>query len=114
LGFGRIGQAAAARFCAFETQGIYVDPLASLEAKEERALNVRRVEKQELLQNADVLSLHMPLTPATRHILDREALALMKPSAIVINTARGGLIDDAALAEALLEGRLLAAGLDFF
>ncbi|MBA4170376.1 MAG: 3-phosphoglycerate dehydrogenase [Chloroflexi bacterium] len=113
-GFGRIGQAAALRLRAFETDGIYVDPHASLGPEAERALGVRRVEKRELLQSADILSLHMPLTPSTTHILDRDALALMKPSAIVVNTARGGLIDDVALAEALAEGRLLAAGLDVF
>ncbi len=67
---------------------------------------------EELLRGADVLSLHCPLTPATERMVDREALALMRPSAFLLNTSRGGLVDEEALATALREGRLAGAGLD--
>jgi D-3-phosphoglycerate dehydrogenase len=68
----------------------------------------------ELLRHSDVLSLHAPLTPQTRHLIGREQLAAMKPGSIVVNTARGGLIDTEALVEALKSGQLLGAGLDTF
>jgi phosphoglycerate dehydrogenase-like enzyme len=68
----------------------------------------------QLLATSDILSLHVPLTPDTRHLLDRAAIARLKPGAIVVNTARGELIDQAALAQALRTGRLAGAGLDVF
>lgn len=74
---------------------------------------IRKAESLEaLFKEADVLSLHCPLTPDTKHIINKESLALMKESAIILNTGRGPLIDDAALAEALTEGRIAAAGID--
>ncbi len=76
------------------------------------AVRPGRIAFQKLLPEADILSLHCPLTPATRGLIDAESLAKMKPTAVLINTARGGLVDSAALAEALREGRLGGAGID--
>ena len=80
----------------------------------ERALGLERVGFDALLSRADLLTLHVPLTPVTRHIIDAAAIARMKQGAIVINTARGGLIDEDALLVALESGRLGGAGLDVF
>lgn len=114
VGMGRIGQAAAARFWAFETRGVYADPAGALAPDRERALGLRRVAMDELLAVADVVSLHLPLTAATRRIIDAEALARMKEGAILVNTARGPLVDEGALAAALESGHLGGAGLDVF
>lgn len=115
VGFGRIGQAAALRFAAFGTTGIYHDPVVVLPEDDAARLGVRRAETLDaLLAAADIVSLHLPVSPATRHILDAAAIARMKPGAVLVNTARGGLVDEAALARALSEGHLLAAGIDVF
>ena len=83
------------------------------QAAEEVSARLRRV-CAELLVTADVVSLHLPLTKATRGLVDRAAIAGMKPNAILINTSRGGLVDEAALVEALKSGHLFGAGLDVF
>lgn len=115
VGFGRIGQAAARRFAAFETRGIYHDPAVALDAAAEARLNVRRVpDLPALLECADIVSLHVPATPETRHLIDAAAIARMKQGAVLVNTARGALVDEAALAAALSSGHLLAAALDVF
>lgn len=114
LGMGRIGQALAERLRVFGTSGIYVDDAAPLAPARERELGLERVDFAALLARSDLLSLHVPLTPATRHLIDRAAIAKMKPGALIVNTARGGLIDEVALAEALSDGRLGGAGLDVF
>src|SRR5262249_27661181 len=75
---------------------------------------VRRVDFETCLAEADFLSVHLPLTPETRGLIGREALARMKPSAVLVNTSRGAVIDEAALVEALRAGRLRGAGLDVF
>jgi phosphoglycerate dehydrogenase-like enzyme len=77
-------------------------------------LGVPRCELPELLARADIVSLHLPLLPSTERLIDRAALARMKPGAVLVNTARGGLVDEPALVEALENGRLRAAGLDVF
>lgn len=115
LGFGRIGQATASRFAAFGTTGLYFDPAASVAEEDERRLGVRRAASlDELLQEAEILSLHLPVTSGTRNILDAAAIARMRPGAVLVNTARGGLVDEEALAGALRSGHLLAAALDVF
>jgi phosphoglycerate dehydrogenase-like enzyme len=81
---------------------------------EHRELEVARCELAELLARADIVSLHLPLVPSTERLIDERALAQMKPGAILVNTARGGLVHEAALVEALQSGHLRAAGLDVF
>jgi phosphoglycerate dehydrogenase-like enzyme len=96
-----------------------VEPLQALGARviytdrrERPDLGIERHDLDHLLEASDVVSLHLPLTPQTEGLIDRAALARMKPGAVLVNTARGGLVEEAALVEALASGRLLAAGLD--
>ncbi|MEX2502719.1 MAG: D-glycerate dehydrogenase [Trueperaceae bacterium] len=112
VGLGRIGAAAARRARGFGMEVVHASPSPKPEA--ERDLPARRVELDDLLTTADVVSLHCPSTPETRHLLDAEALARLKPSAIVVNTARGDVIDEQALVDALDAGRVAGAGLDVF
>ena len=114
IGMGRIGQAAARRFRAFETTGLYFDPVVTLDAATEAGLGLRKVPFDDVLHAADVLTLHVPLTADTHHLIDAAGLARMKPGAIVINTARGPLIDEGALIAALQQGTISGAGLDVF
>jgi D-3-phosphoglycerate dehydrogenase len=111
LGYGRIGRSTIARARGFGFHLMACDPYI---AETEFPSDVRRRTLEELLTEADILSLHVPLTPETRHLLDAERLARMKPSAILINTARGSVIETPALVEALLTGRIAAAGIDVF
>jgi glyoxylate reductase len=108
VGFGRIGQAVARRAAGLGMRLAYTSP------REVAFPGARRLPLEALLAEADVVSLHVPRTPATEGLLSRERLARLKPGAIVINTARGAMVDDAALAEALRSGHLAAAGLDVF
>jgi phosphoglycerate dehydrogenase-like enzyme len=114
VGMGRIGRATAERLRSFGTTGVYHDPAVRLAPDEEVALGARAAGLDELLGTADIVTLHVPLTPATRHLIGRDALAKMKPGAYLVNTARGGLVDEQALVEALAAGRLAGAGLDVF
>lgn len=114
VGMGRIGQAAARRFHAFETTGLYHDPSITLPMETERTLKLRRAGLDEVLGQADVVTLHVPLTAATKHLIDPAALARMKSGAILINTARGPIVDETALVAALESGHLGGAGLDVF
>lgn len=112
IGFGRIARAVAGRVRGFETEILAYDPFPNHEAA--AAVGARLVDLPVLLAGSDYVSLHLPLTAATKHLIDREALRSMKSGAILINTARGGLIDEAALADALTSGHLMGAGLDVF
>jgi glyoxylate/hydroxypyruvate/2-ketogluconate reductase len=113
LGMGRIGQAIARRAVGFGMPVLYHNRSPLPEA-DERACNARYVDKQQLLRESDFLMLVLPLTAQTRHAIGAPELALMKPTAILLNVARGGIVDDAALAAALRERRLAGAGLDVF
>lgn len=112
LGAGRIGQAVARRARPFGMRILYAARHAKPDC--ERETGAARAELGRLLRESDVLSLHAPSTPETRGIINAEALAQMKPSAILVNTARGDLVREEALAIALEEGRLGAAGLDVY
>ncbi|MCR4403940.1 MAG: D-glycerate dehydrogenase [Candidatus Acetothermia bacterium] len=112
VGFGRIGQAVARRARGFGMEVLYYDPIRRPEL--ERELGAQFVQLKELLSRSDFVSLHLPLTPQTRHLIGREELGLMKPSAFLINVARGPIVDEAALVEALKSGELAGAGLDVF
>ena len=113
LGMGRIGQAIARRAVGFGMPVIYHNRSPLPEA-DERACNARHVDKQQLLGESDFLVLALPLTARTRHAIAAAELALMKPTAMLINVARGGIVDDAALIVALRAQRIAAAGLDVF
>ena len=114
VGMGRIAQAVAERLASFGCSGIYCDPVVRLAEAEEARLGLRSASLDEVLAAADVLTIHVPLTEATRGLIGEAALAKLKPGAIVVNTARGGILDESALVEALRCGRVLAAGLDVF
>lgn len=113
VGMGGIGQATARRAKAFGMEIVYqsrseLDPVIAAE------LGARRVDLDELLAVSDVVSLHCPYGPATHHLIGAEQLAAMKSSAFLVNTARGPIVDEAALASALREGVIAGAGLDVF
>jgi phosphoglycerate dehydrogenase-like enzyme len=113
VGLGAIGRQVAKRLQAFDAEVRYFDIRRPTPA-EEQALGVRFQALDGLLSEVDIVSLHVPYTPATRRMLSRERIARLRPGAIVINTARGEVVDEAALAEALVSGRLGGAGLDVF
>ena len=113
LGMGRVGQAIARRAVGFGMPVLYHNrsPLPELA---ERACHARYVDKRQLLDESDFLVLALPLTAQTRHAIGAPELALMKPTAMLVNIARGGIVDEIALAAALGEGRLAGAALDVF
>lgn len=108
IGMGRIAQAVAKRLGAFDTKGVFFDPNVSVS----EGLQSKSFERT--LREADVVTLHVPLTNATRHLIGADEIAQMKRGAYLINTARGGLVDEAALVRALESGHLAAAALDVF
>ncbi|MBF5042737.1 D-glycerate dehydrogenase [Aggregicoccus sp. 17bor-14] len=110
VGLGAIGAAVARRAAGFGMRVLYVGRSAQPEL--ERTLALERVDKAQLLAQSDMVSLHVPLTPETRGWLSREDFARMKPGALLVNTARGPVVDQAALVEALASGRLGGAALD--
>jgi phosphoglycerate dehydrogenase-like enzyme len=111
VGLGHIGQQVARRLTPFETHLIYYDAFRR-SPEEEARFGVQYVPFNTLLETADVVSLHVPLNDSTRHMINAEALGHMKPKAILINTCRGEVVDEAALIDVLQRGRLLGAGLD--
>lgn len=113
VGAGRIGRAVAMRAQAFGMQTRYVARSRHLDF-EQAPLAATRVDLDEGLRSADVVSIHTPLTPETRHMINAHRLALLKPTAILINTSRGPTVDEAALAETLTHRRIWGAGLDVF
>jgi glyoxylate reductase len=113
VGVGRIGGAVARRARAFEMRILYTDAVP-LPADVERELGATRVELPQLLAEADFVSLHVPLTPETHHLIGGAELARMKRTAVLVNTSRGPVVDEAALATALREGEIFAAGIDVF
>ena len=113
VGLGNIGKKVARRAAAFDMAVRYYD-IARLTEDQEDALGARFVLFEELVRTSDVLSLHVPLTDATRRMLGARALGMMKRSAIVINTCRGPVVDEDALHRALTQGQIAGAGLDVF
>ncbi|WP_028703262.1 2-hydroxyacid dehydrogenase [Acidipropionibacterium jensenii] len=118
VGLGQIGEAMARRGAAFGMDVVYDarhdHDVSAIDAVNPHTAATRRVDLQELLAVSDVVSLHCPLTPRTAHLIDADALATMKDSAFLINTARGGCVDEAALAHALQTGQIAGAGLDVY
>lgn len=114
LGMGRIGQAIARRAAGFRMRVLYHNRQALSASEELAAGGAQWVEKSELLRQADHLILTLPYSPASHHTIAAAELGMMKPSAILVNLARGGIVDDLALIAALREQRIAGAGLDVF
>lgn len=113
IGIGNIGRQVARRVQAFDAKAQYYDKFP-LSPERERELKLTRVSLDELFRTSDIITCHTPLTPETRRLVSRERIALMKPTAILVNTSRGPVVDEAALIEALQQGRIAGAGLDVF
>jgi lactate dehydrogenase-like 2-hydroxyacid dehydrogenase len=112
VGLGRIGQAVARRASGFEMEILYYDKYRSEGVEED--LGARYLELEDLLQESDFVSIHTPLTPETRHLISERELDLMQPTAVLVNASRGPVVDEAALADALQNRRIFAAGLDVY
>jgi len=113
IGFGHIGQEVALRAAAFDMNIVYADPLDA-PAEAAARLQARRVELNELLRISDYITVHAPLNEQTQNLIGAERLALVKPTAFIINTARGAVINQDALTDALGAGRIAGAGIDVF
>ncbi|RLL83489.1 D-glycerate dehydrogenase [Mesotoga sp. BH458_6_3_2_1] len=113
IGLGRIGKAVAERAKAFGMNIAYCNRKPLLPSEEEK-FNVRYLSLEELLRSSDFISLHVPLTRETYHLLNEKRLSMIKTGAVLINTARGPIVNEAALIESLRSGRLAAAGLDVY
>jgi glyoxylate reductase len=113
VGFGRIGRGVARRALGFDMTVLYSDEYPAT-PEVEKELRVTRVPFEELLARSDFLTLHTPLLPGTRHLINKDSLQKMKRSACLINTSRGPVIDETALVEALRDGTIAGAGLDVY
>ncbi len=113
IGMGRIGQAVARRARGFDMRVLY-NNRSRLDAGTENALGAAYVKRDELLAQSDFVVVMAPYSPATHHLIGAAEIAKMKPTAILVNSARGGVVDDAALVDALKAGRIAGAGLDVF
>ena len=113
IGMGRIGKAMAQRAMGFQMKIIYTDP-KELPEEEKQKYNASCVPLDELLRTADIVTLHTTLNPQTHHLISRGQLRLMKQDAILVNVSRGPVVNEMALAEALEEGQIWAAGLDVY
>ena len=113
VGFGHIGQRVGRLFSALGARLVYSD-LIPISAREENALSIEHMPLEQLLTTADIVSLHVPLTSSTRHMIGAKELALMKPGALLINTCRGPVVDEQTLYEALVDKQIAGAGLDVF
>jgi len=112
VGFGKIGQLVAHRMKAFGMNVIAYDPY--LTAEKVSTLGVKLVELDELLKNSDFITIHLPKTKETINLIGEEALSKVKPSVHIVNAARGGVLDEAALYKAITEGRVAGAGIDVY
>ena len=112
IGAGRIGQAVGQRACGFNMNILYYSP--SEKTQFEQQIGIRRCGLDELLQSTDILTLHCPLNEQTRHLINAQNIYKIKKGAYLINTSRGGVIEESALAQALTEGHLAGAGLDVY
>ena len=112
LGLGRIGQAVARRAKGFGMEILYHN--RSRNGSAEKELGARYLELRDLLSESDFISIHTPLTDETRHLIGAEELESMKPGAVLVNSSRGPVVDEGALADALENGRIFAAGLDVY
>ena len=112
VGLGRIGHAVARRTSGFQMEVLYYDQYRNEAA--ERELGARYLELDDLLRESDFVSVHTPLTPETRHLISERELGLMQPTSVLVNASRGPVVDEAALAEALENERIFAAGLDVY
>jgi gluconate 2-dehydrogenase len=113
FGLGRIGQVVARRAIGFEMKVIYHD-VQQAAPEIEQACRASFVSEEELLMQADIVTIHVPYSTATHHLIGKQELERMKPTAILINASRGGVVDDSALIEALRKGTIAGAGLDVF
>jgi D-3-phosphoglycerate dehydrogenase len=112
LGMGRIGSGVAKRALAMEMDVLAYDPF--INAEQVQALDLNLVELDEVLKSADFITLHLPLTPETKYLLNKESLKKCKPGVRIINCARGGVVEEAALAEAITQGHVAGAAIDVF
>jgi len=112
IGLGRIAQAVHRRMQGFGCNGVAYDPNVSPAVFQSAGIGAKRLD--EIFATADILSLHCPLTPETHHLVNATRLEQMKPTAVLVNTARGALVDTVALAHALAQGQIASAGLDVF